>query len=155
MTNTHIKKFSVAIAGALLVGSAVAGCGGDSSEAYCNDMKKAEKDFSALDGGDFSQLDKAFKTFHTLADEAPSKIDPDWKVLESAITTMEKGFADAGIKFSDLAELQNGKIPEGVDTAKLTELSSTMSKFSDAKFKTASDNIAKHAKDVCKVNLNG
>lgn len=151
-------KISGAIVGALLVGSTVAGCGGsgdNSGSAYCGDIKKANKDFSALDAGDFSKLDKAFQAFHKLAGEAPSKIKPDWKILETAISAMEKGFADAGIKFSDLADLQKGKVPEGVDISKLSGLSATMSKFSDAKFKTASDNIAKHAKSVCKVDVNG
>jgi len=150
-------KISVAIAGVLLVGGAVAGCSGGSgseNDAYCKDVKKAQSDFSALGEGDFAKLDEAFKTFHTLADEAPSKIEPDWKVLESAITSMEKGFKEAGLKVSDLAEMQQGKLPEGVDPAKLEGLVSTMSKFSDAKFKTASDRIAKHAKDVCKVDIN-
>jgi len=153
MTKKSIK-ISAAIAGALLLGSTLAGCGG-ASEAYCDDMKKADTDFSALDGGDFTKLEKAFQTFHTLAGEAPLEVKPDWVILESAIDAMEKGFKDAGIKFSDLAELQNGKVPEGVDVAKLSELSTTMSKFSDAKFKTASDNIAKHAKEECKVDIEG
>ncbi|MEO6470738.1 MAG: hypothetical protein ABIR57_02775 [Aeromicrobium sp.] len=151
-------KISVAIAGALLVGSAVAGCGGasdNSSSAYCGDIKKADKDFSSLSTGDYSKLDSAFATFHKLADEAPSKIADDWKILDGAITTMQKAFADAGIKFSDLGELQQGKVPEGVDVKKLTQLSTTLSKFNDAKFKTASDNISKHAKSVCKVDITG
>ena len=147
-------KISAAIAGTVLVGGAVAGCGaGSGVDAYCKDVKKADKDFSALNGGDFSTLDQAFTTFHKLAAESPSKIKADWTVLERAITTMEKGFKDAGIKFSDLGELQKGNVPDGIDVAKLTQLSTTMSKFGDAKFKTASDNIANHAKDECKVNI--
>ena len=152
-------KISAAIAGTVLVGGAVAGCGagsgGGAGSAYCDDMKTANKDFGALNTGDFTKLDQAFARFHTLAAESPSKIKADWTVLESAITTMERGFKDAGIKFSDLAELQKGKVPDGVDVAKLTQLSATMSKFGDAKFNTASDNIAKHAKDECKVDIKG
>lgn len=163
MTRYRMKKcsmkISAAIAGAVLVGSAVAGCGGGSGGgadgAYCNDMKNANKDFGALNTGDFTKLDQAFGTFHTLAAESPSKIKADWTVLEGAITTMEEGFKDAGIKFSDLAELQKGTVPDGVDVAKLTQLSETMSKFGDAKFNTASDNIARHAKDECNVDITG
>lgn len=155
MTKTRMK-FSAAVTGALLAGSALAGCaGGSGSGAYCDDIKKAEKDFGALDQGDFNKLEDAFKTFHTLADEAPSKIKSDWKTLDGAITAIEKAFKDAGVKFSDLAELQKGKIPEGVDESKLPQLSSTLSDVGGAKFKTASDHIAKHAKDECKVDING
>lgn len=157
MTKRKVK-ISAAIAGAVLVGSAVAGCGGGSesgSDAYCQDVKSASKDFGALSGDDFSMLDQAFKTFHKLAAESPATIKADWTVLEGAITMMEKGFKDAGIKFSDLAELQKGKVPDGVDVARLTQLSTTMSKFNDAKFQTASERIAKHAKDECKVEIAG
>ena len=150
-------KISVAIAGALLASGAVAGCGGGggSTDAYCGDMKKADKDFGALSASDYSKLDSAFNTFHKLAKEAPSKISADWKVLDGAITTMQDAFKDAGLDFKDLGELQQGKVPEGVDVSKLTKLSTTMATFNDAKFKKASDNIAKHAKDVCKVDISG
>lgn len=149
-------KMSVAVAGAVIAGTALTGCGsGSNTDAYCNDMKKADKDFSALGAGDYGKLDTAFKTFHKLAKEAPSKISGDWKVLDGAITTMQTAFKKAGIDFKDLGELQKGKVPAGVDVSKLTSLSSTMAKFNDAKFKTASDNIAKHAKDVCKVDITG
>jgi len=42
-------------------------------------------------------------------------------------------------------------IAAGTRTWRETE----MSKFSDAKFKTASDNIANHAKEECKVDIEG
>lgn len=151
-------KLSAAVAGAVLAGTALAGCGsggGSSSDAYCGDMKKADKDFSALGTGDYAKLDSAFATFHKLAGEAPSDVSGDWKVLDGAITTMQTAFKDAGIDFKDLGELQQGKVPEGVDVSKLTGLSTSLAKFSDPKFKTASDHISKHAKDVCKVDITG
>ena len=157
MINGRIK-LSAAVAGAVLAGTALAGCGGggdNASSAYCGDIKKADKTFSALGTGDFAKLDSAFATFHKLAKEAPSKVSDDWKVLDGAITTMEKAFKDAGIDFKDLGELQKGKVPEGVDVSKLTGLSTTLAKFNDAKFKTASQNISAHAKSVCKVNIAG
>lgn len=173
MTKRSIK-ISAAFAGVLLVGSAVAGCSGGSggdtpsgksttsgdnatsaNTPYCNDMKSAIKDFGTLNAGDFSKLDAAFATFHTLAAESPSKIKADWTYLESAMTTMEKGFKDAGLKFSDFDGLKKGTAPKDVSAAKLKKLSASMSEFGGAKFKTASDNIAKNAKDECKVDITG
>ncbi len=159
MINGSIKLTSAA-AGAVLAVTALAGCGGGSGSgndagSYCADIKKADKTFSALGTGDFAKLDSAFDTFHKLAKEAPSKVSDDWKVLDGAITTMQKAFKDAGIDFKDLGELQQGKVPEGVDVSKLTGLSTTLAKFNDAKFKTASENIASHAKSVCKVDIAG
>ena len=154
MTSTRIR-ISVAAAGAMLAGTALAGCGGggDTTKAYCNDIKQATKSFTALGKGDYAKLDAAFTTFHKLADEAPSKISADWKVLDGALTTMQKAFKDAGIDFKDLGKLQQGQVPEGLDPAKLAGLTTTLSKFDDAKFKTASDNIAAHSKSVCKVDI--
>lgn len=148
-------KLSAVVASAVVAGTALAGCGGSSNDsgAYCADIKKADQTFSALGTGDFAKLDSAFATFHKLAGEAPSKVSADWKVLDGAITTMQKAFKDAGIDFKDLGELQSGKVPAGVDVTKLTGLSTTLAKFNDAKFKTASDNIASHAKTVCKVDI--
>lgn len=153
-------KLSAALAGTVLACSGIAGCGGSASSngggnaaSYCSDLKKANQNFTALRAGDLSKLDSAFNTFHTLAKEAPAKISADWKTIDGAVSTMQQGFKDAGISFKDLGQLQQGKVPPGVDVTKLAGLSATLAKFNDPKFKTASDNIAKDAKDVCKFTI--
>ncbi|AXT85342.1 hypothetical protein C6I20_09175 [Aeromicrobium sp. A1-2] len=150
----------MAFAGAILLGSTLVACGGGDGGSggtgsdYCKDIKKASKTFGSVSSGDIAQLDEAFATFHTLADEPPSDIKGDWKKLDGAITTVEKALKDAGLKFSDLSEMQSGKVPEGVDLAKLQGLAGEMTKLGGADFTKASDAIETHAKDVCKVDLN-
>ena len=148
-------KVTLALAGAVLLATTLSACGGDGGAGsdYCKDLKSASKTFDNLDSGDVSGLDKAFSTFHSLADESPSDIKADWKVLDDGITSVEKTLEDAGVKISDFAKIQSGELPEGVDPSKLQEVASSFTKLSDEKFTTAADGIEKHAKDVCKVEL--
>lgn len=147
-------KKSLALASALLIGSTLTACGGsDADSDYCKDLKSANKAFSSLEGGDASQVEAAFKTFHKLAGEAPSDVKGDWKKLDTALTTVEKALGDAGLKLSELGDLQSGKLPEGVDMAKLQEAASSFSKLNSQDFTDATKSIEKHAKDVCKVDL--
>lgn len=151
-------KISLALAGAVVLGTTLTACGGGGGGGadgdYCKDIKKASATFGSLSGGDTSQLDAAFATFHTLAAESPDDIKADWVKLDAAITTVEKALKDAGVKFSDFDKIQKGEIPEGVDVAKLTGLATEFQKLNSAEFTKASKDIEKHAKDVCKVDLN-
>ncbi|MBC7630994.1 hypothetical protein [Aeromicrobium sp.] len=150
-------KLSLALAGAVLLGTTLTACGGGDAGAdssYCKDIKKASATFGNLSGGDVGKLDQAFATFHKLADESPDDLKADWKKLDGAITTIEKALKDAGLKFSDLDKIQKGEVPPGVDVSKLTGLASEFSKLNSAAFTKASKNIEKQAKDTCKVNLN-
>ena len=149
-------KLSLALAGAVLLGTTLTACGSSGGGAdgdYCKDIKKASSTFGNLSSGDVSQLDEAFATFHKLADKSPSDIKPDWEKLDGAITTVEKALKDAGLKFSDLDKIQKGQVPEGVDVSKLTGLAAEFSKLNSPDFTKASKAIEKQAKDTCKVDL--
>jgi phage-related minor tail protein len=149
-------KTSLALASAALLAATLSGCGGSDDgpdSEYCKDLKSASTQFDSLSSNDVSKLDEAFKTFHTLAGEAPSDVKDDWATLDKGIKSVEDALKKAGLKFSDFAALQQGKMPEGVDVAKLQGLAKEFQKLDSAEFDKASKNIEKHAKDVCKVNL--
>ncbi len=148
-------KATLAIAGAVLLGTSLTACGGggDKDSAYCTDLESASKTFDTLDSGNIGGLEDAFKTFHQLADEAPDDVEADWKVLDDGITSVEKALSDAGIKFADFAKIQAGELPEGVDPTKLQGVASSFTQLSDEKFTDAGNNIQKHAKDACDVTL--
>jgi predicted small lipoprotein YifL len=144
----------LALAGAVLAAvTTLTACGSGGSSAYCSDLKSAKKEFDSLSSSDIGQLDKAFATFHKLADEAPSDVESDWKVLDDGITSVEKSLDEAGIKLTDLEKIQQGELPEGADMAKLQGLAADFQKLGDEKFTKASDAIEKHAKDECDVDL--
>jgi hypothetical protein len=151
-------KLSLALAGAILLGGTLAACGGSDDGGgaggdYCKDLKSATSEFKTLESGDYARFDTVVTTIHKLAGEAPGDIKDDWEVLDGALSTIVKAFDDAGIKLSDLDDIQAGKIPEGVDMSKLAGLSTTLGDVSSEKYTDASKNIEKHAKDVCKVDL--
>jgi hypothetical protein len=133
--------------------------GGSSASGYCKDLKAAQSDFTTLnsDTPDFSKLDDAIKTFHKLADEAPSAVHDDWKTLDDAFSSVTKALDDAGISMDDLAKITSGQMPEGMtqdDLAALgPKLQSTFSNLDQDAVKKAGENVEKHAKSVCKVDL--
>ena len=155
-------KLSLALAGTALLAGTLTACGGGdggssgdggSGSNYCKDLKSASATFGSLSSGDTSKLDSAFATFHKLAGEAPGSIKPDWKILDDAISTIQKALADAGLKFSDLDKIQAGQVPKGFDPSKLAGLASEFTKLNTPQFTKASKAITAHAKKTCKVTL--
>ena len=149
-------KTPLALASAALLAATLAGCGGSNDgpdSEYCKDLKSASTQFDSLQGSDVSKLDEAFKTFHTLADEAPAEVEAEWKTLDGGITQIETALKQAGLEFEDFEQLQQGKMPEGVDVAKLEGLAKEFQKLNSKEFDNASKAIEKHAKDVCEVDL--
>jgi hypothetical protein len=131
---------------------AAGGSGGD----YCSELKADKAYFDSLSGSsgsDASLLGDAFSRVHALAGDAPANVAADWKTLDGAITTIETALADAGIKPSDLAAMHSGKLPSGVDPAKLQALVPKLQALSDSGFSDAADRIAADAKKTCGVDL--
>lgn len=150
---SFLNKTPVVLASLLLVGGLTA-CSGDGPDSdYCKDLEAAAPKFAALRTNDTAQLEDVFEASHQLAEEAPGDVKDDWQVLDKGMTDIEKALKDAGIKFSDFAQLQQGKIPEGVDVEKLQGLPAKFQKLDSPAFDKASKNIGTHAKDVCKVTF--
>lgn len=149
-------KIIMSLAGVLLLGTTLSACGGGddgASGTYCTDIKAAKPVFESLSKGDLAQLEEGFNTFHDLAKESPSDLKDEWKTLDNAATTIEKALADAGVKMSDLAGIQSGKVPAGVDMTKLASLAGDLQKLNNDDFAKARTAISDQAKDTCKVDL--
>ncbi len=148
-------RTSLALAALVLSVSSLTACGGSDSDAYCKELKADKTYFDNFGSStpDFNKLDEAFNKFHSLADKAPEEVADDWKVIDDAVTTVQKALKDAGIKFSDLPKLQQGQVPDGVDTSKLSALAPKLQKLGGAKFEKAGNSIEKHAKSTCDVKL--
>ena len=130
-------------------GSKASGSGGD----YCSDLKAAKKEVDALKGGDFSDLQKTTDAMHKLADEAPDEIADDWKTLVDGVDKLVKALKDAGLDDDDMATLQSGQIPDGVDMDALQGLMTEIQALDTDEFQKAGDHINAHAKDECGVDL--
>ncbi|WP_028652056.1 hypothetical protein [Nocardioides halotolerans] len=130
-------------------GGGKAGGSGD----YCKDLKSAKKEVDALKGGDFSDLQKTTDAMHQLADEAPDEIKDDWETLVKGVDKLVDALKKAGLDDDDMAALQSGQIPDGVDMAALQSLMTEIQALDTEEFQKAGDNINKHAKDECGVDL--
>jgi hypothetical protein len=130
-------------------GGSAADGGGD----YCSDLKDAKKEVDALKEGDFSDLEKTTDAMHTLADDAPDEIKDDWEILVSGVDKLVEALKKAGLDDDDMATLQSGQMPDGVDMAALQSLMAEMEALDTEEFQEAGDNINKHAKDECGIDL--
>lgn len=156
----------VALAAVVLAATTLSACGssgGGSSaggsndtKTYCADLKKDASYFKGLSGGDGSDIQEAIDRFHKLAKESPSAVSSDWKVIDGAFTKLETGLKSAGITVEQFGQIQStGKVPAGVDATKLQSVVKNLQSLSNSKFEKAGDNIEKHAKSKCKVDLGG
>jgi hypothetical protein len=156
-------RLPLVLAGLAIVGSVLSGCGGgddaDSgatdTETYCAELEADKAFLEGFGNGDAdpSQIGDAIEKFHALADAAPAEIAPDWDVVDGAFSEIERGLAEAGISNEDLAGLQNGDIPKGVDVGKLTKLLPKVQALQGKEVQDAVASIRTHAKDECAVTL--
>lgn len=127
----------------------------DASGSYCQQLKTDKAYFLSLDSDqpDLTRLDQVFTRMHALAAAAPKEVAADWKTLDTAVTTVESALHDAGLKPDDLAALQEGQVPDGVDVDKLAGLGPKMKALSGSEVNDAADRIAADAESACGVTL--
>jgi hypothetical protein len=153
--NVIIGSVALGLTTTVLVACGSSDSGSSSSGSYCDELKSDKTYFEALSGSnsDVSKLDTVFSKVHTLADKAPDSVAADWKTLDDAISTIENALKDAGLKPSDLAAMQNGQVPPGVDVTKLQALLPKLQALSDTNVSDAADKIAADAKKNCGIDM--
>jgi hypothetical protein len=132
-------------------GGSAAGDRGD----YCQDLTSADKSLDTLVGGDLGNLSQTVDQIHKLRDEAPDKIEDQWKVLSDGLDKILAAFEKAGLSEEDIEKLQSGQMPDDVDMAELQATVSEVADLGGEAFTKAGDAIAEHAKDECGVTLGG
>jgi hypothetical protein len=157
---TDVKRILSAAAAAALGLCLLTACGDDDGDKaggsagdYCSDLKAEKEKVDALKDGDFSDLEKTTDAMHDLADEAPDEIKDDWEILVNGVQKLVDALKKAGLDDDDMAALQTGQIPEGVDITVLQSLMTEIQALDTEEFQAAGDNINKHAKDECKLDL--
>jgi hypothetical protein len=153
--NAIIGSVALGLTSTVLVACGSGSSSSSSSGGYCDELKSDKTYFEALSGsnGDVGQLDTVFSKVHALAAKAPASVASDWKTLDDAISTIEKALAEAGLKPSDLAAMQKGQVPQGVDVTKLQALLPKLQALSDTDVSDAANKIAADAKKNCGIDL--
>jgi outer membrane murein-binding lipoprotein Lpp len=149
-----VKRLPTLIAAMTLGATVLTGCGGG-TDAYCDTLESASEEIAALDQGDFDGFEEVVESTRELADTAPDEVAEEWNVLVGALDGFVEALSDAGIELSDLAAIQGGSIPEGVDQEKLTEAFAKIQELNGEDVSDANDKIEAHAKSECGIDLEG
>lgn len=141
---------------ALSMSFLVGGCGGG-TDAYCEDLGAAGDQFAAFDSEQPSaeEIEEAISTFRDLGEQAPDEVSGDWDVFLGAFDDLESALEDAGIGFGDLADIQAGELPEGLDEQALQDLTTEIQSLGGEEIDQASQAIEEHASSECDVDLSG
>jgi hypothetical protein len=154
MPMSLFNRPAAVVASTLVIAVLSACSGGDGPDSdYCKDLEAAKPSLESLKSNGAEQLQDVFKVTHKLADEAPGDVKDAWETYDEAITNIEKALKDAGVGPKELASLQRGEVPPGVDQEKLRGLPATFQKLDSPQVAKASNKIAKHAKDVCQLSF--
>jgi hypothetical protein len=153
--NVVIGSATLALTATMLVACGSGDSGSSASGGYCDELKADKTFFASLNGSnaDLGDLDQVFSKMHTLAGKAPDNVSDDWKTLDGAVTTLETALSDAGLKPSDLAAIQKGQVPKGVDVSKLQALGPKLQALSTSDVTDAAKHISDDAKKSCGVDL--
>lgn len=147
-----MKRLTSILAATVLGASLLTGCSGG-SDAYCDTLKDAQKDFEDFEAADFSNFDDFTDRISQLADEAPDEVKDDWEVFEKAFQDFVDALDEVGLEPSDMEALANGEIPDDIDPEALSGVMEEAQAIGGEEFEKASEAIEKHAKDECNVEL--
>ena len=146
--------------GLTLAATSLAACGSstsstDADSGYCTKLKGDKEYFQSLDSAnpDLASFDKVLAELNGLSQAAPAEVSSDWKELDKAVVTIQDAMKDAGVDFADLAAMEGGKVPEGVDMAAVAELGPKLAELGGPEMNQAAANIEEHAKSECGVDL--
>jgi hypothetical protein len=145
----RLRACGLATVAALLL--PLAGCGGNSIDDYCADLKAHQKEMAAMiDSTSASALLSHRPMLHDLADKAPDDLVDEWQVFVGALDDLEKALKDAGVKPSDY---QDGKPPAGLSSSDQEAIKGAADQLASDDVAQAASGIEQEGRDVCKVNL--
>jgi hypothetical protein len=147
-----VKRLTSMLAVTAFAASLLSGCGGG-TDSYCDALESTQKDFEDFEAADFSNFEDFTDRVDELADEAPDEVKDDWETLGDALKAFVEALDKAGLEPADLEGLSSGELPEGVDMEALTEAMTEVQALGGDDVQKATENIEKHAKDECNIDL--
>lgn len=145
---TRLRRLGVALATTLLL--PLAGCGANSIDDYCADLKAQQKEMAAMFDSTSSSVLNNLSMMRELAAKAPDDLADEWQVFLTALDGLDKALKDAGVKPSDF---QDGKPPAGLSAADRSAIIAAANQITGEQVVQAASGIEQQGRDVCKVNL--
>ncbi len=145
-------KTTTALVSATFIAAVLTACAADDDRNnYCEALQSADNAFSNIYRSDGKKIETALDEVHSIARQAPPAVKDDWKIVDAAVTQLRKNLDAAGISLADLA--QSG--PDKPDPAMAHKLAESTQQLASAKVAKANEQIAKHAKGECHIDLKG
>jgi hypothetical protein len=145
----RLRLLGATLTMALLV--PLAGCGGNSIDDYCTDLKAHQKEMAdMIDSTSPSALLSHLPMLHDLAEKSPDDLADEWQVFVSALDSLAKAIKKADVKPSDFVD---GKPPAGLSAADRQSIADSASQVRSDDVVQAASGIEQQGRDVCKVNL--
>jgi hypothetical protein len=146
--STRPRLLGAALAVALLL--PVTGCGENSIDDYCADLRSHQKEMAEMLDSSATSVLSHLSMMHDLADKAPEDLVDEWQAFLGALDDLDKALKDAGVKPSDF---QDGKPPAGLSAADQKAIAAAATQLGAAQVVQAAAGIEQQGRDVCKVNL--
>lgn len=160
-------RFPMALAGGVLIATALTGCGSDDSgsttatkskpavtseNSYCAALTKASDDFFSDDDLVLADPDGAFARMHELAQAAPDEVKASWKQIDDAVQKVVTALDDVGLTFTQLTDSFDGEMPDGVTMEKIEKLGPMLEDMTSEDYSAAEKQVAAHAKKECGID---
>lgn len=148
-------KQTLGLASAVLMAVSLTACS-SSSDDYCQTLKDSQTQFSNLNFTSLSedQFTELRGKVGALEAQAPSNVQDDWAVVGDKLDQFKGLLEDAGIGLDDIATLQQGKLPPGVDPNALKAVvPKIQALLQDSSLTDAKQAIQANAKSECNITL--
>ena len=135
----------------LVLLASLAGCGENSIESYCSDLREHRKEMAEMiESTSPSALLSHLPMLRDLAAQAPRDLEDEWRVFVGALDNLDDAIRGAGVKPSDF---EDGKPPAGLSTAERRAIQDAANQIRTDEVVEAASGIEQQGRDVCKVNI--
>ncbi|RLV55398.1 hypothetical protein D9V41_11625 [Aeromicrobium phragmitis] len=148
--------------GSLLVAGTLVGalglltaCGGDGTEAYCEQLAHVSEPFGELREGDFSQIDQVMDDMTEIEDTAPEDIAGEWETFAGTIRELQAAVDAQGLTIAELLEIAQQPEVSPEDQERLEAVDGALEDLDLNELDSASQAIADHAETECDLTLGG
>jgi hypothetical protein len=149
---------TLGLAAAALLALSVGACGGDDGSfdesAYCDAYQSArdsieQTDFTQLSAPQFEELKSKIVDLRA---ESPPELEEDWNTISNTLDEFETILEDAGLSIDDLAAIQEGELPEGLDLEQLQQIGTELQEFAEQNdVEAATQAIEQDAEERCDI----
>ena len=135
----------------LVLLAALAGCGGDEREEYCQALQERRPRIAEMVESDSSAaLLENLPMLRELGEQAPEDLADEWQTYLAALEGLDDALDRADVKATDF---EDGKPPAGLDEGERAAIAAAADEVAAEDTVLAAAGIEQQARDVCKINL--